>query len=88
MPQLGRRTQSSLIVKERLSSQYANDSTPLTAITTAGDVPPLAMIKASPTTQIETPGGIALNPEDNEVIIDGGGSPPKVLVFHAPELFN
>ncbi len=53
-----------------------------------GDVPPLAMIKASPTTQIETPGGIALNPEDNEVIIDGGGSPPKVLVFHAPELFN
>ena len=52
-----------------------------------GDVPPYAMLSASATTKLETPGGIGLNPEAKEIIVDGGGSPAALLVYHLPEVF-
>ena len=53
-----------------------------------GDVPPYALIRASGTTKLMSPGGIALNPEAKEIIVDSGASPPSVLVYHVPELFK
>ena len=52
-----------------------------------GDVPPYAMIPASPTTQLESPGGIALNPDAKEIIVDSGSTPASLIVFRLPELF-
>ena len=53
-----------------------------------GDVPPYAMIRASATTKLVSAGGIALNPEAKEIIVDSGASPPSVVVYHVPELFE
>lgn len=52
-----------------------------------GDVPPYAVIRVSPSTKLVSPGGIALNPEAKEIIVDSGASPPSLIVYHLPELF-
>jgi DNA-binding beta-propeller fold protein YncE len=52
-----------------------------------GDIPPYAKIRANSTTKIETAGGIALNPQAKEIIIDSGATPASLLIFYLPELF-
>jgi len=52
-----------------------------------GNVPPRALLNAGGKNGLFSAGGIALNVDAKEVIIDSGASPPSIVVYHMPELF-
>lgn len=52
-----------------------------------GDVPAYAVMRVGPVTRLVSAGGIALNREAKEIIVDSGTSPPSVMVYRVPELF-
>jgi hypothetical protein len=54
----------------------------------SGDVPPYAVMRVGAITKMVSPGGIALNREAKEIVVDSGTSPPSVMVYRMPELFT
>ena len=53
-----------------------------------GDIPPWAVLNATPTTKMPGPGiRMALIPEDGDLAIGGGGT-GELIIYHIPELYQ
>lgn len=53
-----------------------------------GDVPAYAVMRVGPVTKLVSAGGIALNRDAKEIVVDSGTSPPSVMIYRLPELFT